>query len=544
MIISDGIPDIMKYDSGKTDNAYKIDELLSKYSVNSDDVNTAFDSIFNKNEYFKGDINTVTVNDKTINLSEVFSQLANVKSFSDPNAARLNAMNPSSSQTTNTGNTCPPPDGGANNGGGSSNGGNGTNPTDYFNPATIDFDVIVNRNIVYNCADATSQCDIRNIHLKINDIGSTLDTVQISGDVNKFDSFCTDILYIICMYNFKLVKDKLLFKPIEARGAETIEQTKARAIANDIKQQTFYKLKELTGSQLIDVQSFLRNTAKAALDEIIRQIIRKNSSDPNYIAETSNFAKDFVNFNDGNNDKKTYYKYFKALMVNKMMFPITVFTEPRFEVEVCIKKLLADIYIKTCYPLIHFDLMNSIMQYYAGKGDFVNTRFAIFAKSVFLFNIVNTLNEKTPTTVTKSKVIETDFYTILNTYYQNIRKIDMTNSSDWNEQEKKLLHSLHTYSDEVVKNSKVVTALSKNIHDNQIALKTVNDNKLEIEKTIFWRAFEFYTVLTATIFIISACSVLLFFKKNMITISLAGGYIAIVVLYQLIIMIIEFVRKN
>lgn len=542
MIISDGIPDIMKYDSSKTDNAYYVDELLSKYSVNADDVNTTFDSIFNKNEYFKGDIDSVTVNDKNTNISEVFSQLSNVKSFSDPNVARLNALNPASS-TTNTENTCSPT-GGSSESGSTGGASNASNPTSYFNPATVDFDVVINRNIIYNCADSTSQCDIRNIHLKINDIGSTLDVVKIAGDVNLFDSFCSDILYIVCMYNFKVAKDKILFKPIDASGTETIEQTKARAIANDIKQQTFYKVQALTGSQLIDIQSFLRTTAKAALDEIINQIIRKSSADPNYIAETSNFAKDFVNFNDGNNDTKTYYKYFKALMVNKMIFPTTIFSEPRFEVEVCVKKLLADIYIKTCYPMIHFDLMNSMMQYYASKGDFVNTRFALFAKSVFLYNIVNTLNEKTPSTVTKSKVVETDFYTILNTYYQNIRKIDMTNSSDWNEQEKRLLYNLHAYSDEVVKNSKFVTALSKSIHDNQISLKTVNDNKLDIERTIFWRAFEFYTVLSATVVIIVACSALLFFKKNTTAISLAGGYIAIIVLYQLILMIIQFVRKN
>jgi hypothetical protein len=69
-----------------------------------------------------------------------------------------------------------------------------------------------------------------------------------------------------------------------------------------------------------------------------------------------------------------FYYNLRTELAKSLAIPESVIPGYHADVMVYIKKILADIYIKTCYPLIHHDFLFAIQVAAAQRGDFVNLR--------------------------------------------------------------------------------------------------------------------------------------------------------------------------
>jgi hypothetical protein len=543
--------------TNNNNNAYYVDQLLVKYMSTG-----ILDSVLNTTVYFQGSLNNNLVLDMQNNDLSALSSLTNVKKL---RGTGPNANAPSSPNGTTPGgamaNQCL-------NGGavGSASAGmtgmtaavNPSDPNSYLDPYKVDFDIRISRNQGYDCTP-NQQCQIEEILKSIDSaISSVSNSTAISQDYKTFDNYLNEIMMAMCMYNFKYCKDAMPPMKIDPSNAttETPQQRTARLTASEMLEQATRNIKSFTGSRFNDMSSLLRKTSKAALYEIVEQTARlvnystspmSAGADPSsYSTESLRFIQDFANFNDSTvpNRNKLYYMYFKQLMLEKLQINQDIFIEPRKTVELVMKKFMIDLYIKACYPLIHFDLIGAMLEYYTNKGDFVNSRIALFAKAVFVFNIVNELLDRVPSTVTIPTSLSQSFYTNLLNYYNNIKKPDIRNPSSENEQIKNILVSLHKSSNNVVDTSDNVNKIKYAIKDNQVSLRSVSGNQEELRKGIYWRNVEFYIILAVTLALIGICIALMILSKPMFVLIAAASYIGVIVVYQLILVIINFVRKN
>ena len=242
------------------------------------------------------------------------------------------------------------------------------------------------------------------------------------------------------------------------------------------------------------------------------------------------------------------YFTFRSKMYDYFVMDKKITSEDDLKIKLFMKKLLVDIFIKTCYPLIHFDLLDALVQKYIAAGNFINARMALISKCLLTYSMVDKVYNKA-----RSEGPDNTYNTITRDIPTNIvNYIDANNRGSVNladatvsveQRMSNIIKGLQTLSNEVADNSLKTHLLQKAIADNQLTMRNVS---LAIEQTkggLYGKQVEFWILFSFLIVIIISCSLLYFFDMVNIGLMISAGVMIIVLALKLIMMIVSYVNK-
>jgi hypothetical protein len=245
-----------------------------------------------------------------------------------------------------------------------------------------------------------------------------------------------------------------------------------------------------------------------------------------------------------------YYKL-RLKASNEIPMDQTIFTTSNASIQLVIKKILIDTYIKTCYPLLQYDFIDNMQSIYQMNGDFVNSRIAVLAKTAFTYNTFNHLYSLSTYSTTMNAATMTNGYSTygdfkstilgyLQDYITNMNNININSTNNTTHPIAVVAKDLQKKSDDVVNNNAIVQKLKDQISNNQLsmrnvlhnaeALQAVNNNKALIY-TILWFVFIIMIILS-TVFII--------LQKTDYVYYLCGAISAIIIIYSVLQAIYSF----
>ena len=346
---------------------------------------------------------------------------------------------------------------------------------------------------------------------------------DITKSHNAFNNYMRGVLSAVCAKQFKDALVKLSPVPnVTANNVKDAAEVLDTGSNNRMKDMIFYVVSDTANKSLVDLIHTLTN---------IRTDV---------IANFSNTSNGFT--------RPLYYQL-RSDIISKLYLPSNVLPDQNDHVLLYIKRILADTYIKTCYPLIHYDFINAMMQKYADAGDFINVRIALLAKVFFVYYFVDYINvnifqtDSTLSTDVKNNYsnIINSVNTNLNNYMVSLNNINMNGDPGRNELAE-IMNSLQKLSVDVVNQSQDMSSLKEQIEENQLALRNIISNTEIIQREYHYKIAEFIiAVIFVVIFVVVSC-ILLFLNKPDYVLYLAGGIFIVIVLIKIIQFIIKFLR--
>lgn len=228
------------------------------------------------------------------------------------------------------------------------------------------------------------------------------------------------------------------------------------------------------------------------------------------------------------------------------------------EVASYVNKILVDLFLKTSGPLIQYVYVASMLKRYMHIGDFINSRLGLFTQITYISYISNTLssiitNWQSSTsasnplynTLSEMKTMVDDITFKINLYLQNMNRIDLTSTDSSSEDElKKIVADLQKFSSTVDGQAMDISDYKKTIQESRLAMRNILYNTEMIKNKRKNKLIEFYIILSLLILVSIVCIVLLILKKELYVFYVGGATLLGILLYQLIMMIIYFVKKN
>lgn len=264
---------------------------------------------------------------------------------------------------------------------------------------------------------------------------------------------------------------------------------------------------------------------------------------------TPDIMTDFNNTN-GSFARPLYYQL-RTAMNDDLVISTSIIPDQEDYVWMYIKKIVTDMFIKTCYPMIHYLFIDAMMKKYAEKGDYVNIRLALLAKVFYIFYFVDYIYQNiylpdnslaSDKKILYSQTID-QIKTKLNDYLTSLNNIDISNKPGQNALAN-IITSLHTLSGDVVNKSQKINWLKENIIANQLALRNIISNVEIVRNQYNYHSVEFWTVLSILLIIVIISGLLLFLRMPQYVISLAGFVFIVVLVIKIAQLIISFITKN
>jgi len=378
-----------------------------------------------------------------------------------------------------------------------------------------------------------------------NDLSQRLSTPPSSTNPNannishtQFDSYLNDINKSVSTVYLKEAYKHILETQKETDIPATADTTQIDTIqeADRIRLTGIGNLKIINiGWKLEPLMADLR----AASKKTIYTIITKSST-----LDSKTFIQGFASrYSMANGSAKGYYYLYRTLMLDFFKLDKKLVFEEDGKVDMYSRKLLIDLFIKCCYPLIHYDLIDILMVRYTQKGDFVNARFALLAKCLFTYNIVNEL----VTTMADADVdvtIKTQFSTNISAYIKRNNQGDLNSDKSTKEKIKEIIIDLHNMSNNVVSNSDHMELLKSAIKTNQLSMRNVSAAIEERRGDVRNKYVEFYVLIAIMIILIAACGLLYFIEKYDIGLIVASSTVVTILAYKMILLIISLIMKN
>lgn len=355
----------------------------------------------------------------------------------------------------------------------------------------------------------------------------------LNGDITKshtaFDQYMLGIISSVCAPCF-IQAIKRLTSNLPPNAPNDLQDA-----INDIGLRTIAQLNKLF--TLVSIQ------AQKNLQEIIIPL--------------TNVRIDLMNdFNNtsGSFNRPMYYQLRNKISDELIITPpILMGNETEDYTIMYINKILADIFIKTCYPLLHYLFIDAMMKKYAKSGDFINIRIALLAKIFYTFYFVDYINQNiyAPDSAVQSNSnkkaqydsIFTQINTNLNNYLTSINNIDISTNPGKNAMAD-LINSLHNLSNNVVLKSQKINDIKTQIVENQLALRSIIAN-VDIEREKYkWKVFEFWLILAIILIVVIGSSALLFLNMPQYVFYVAGATLTIVVIIKMIQFVNSFITKN
>jgi hypothetical protein len=371
---------------------------------------------------------------------------------------------------------------------------------------------------------------------------TTTGILKTSVTHHDMDVYMSEIIAAICSQFMRTNYSKIT--PGKNTPTEIPSNTDA-VTTNSIKEGDRIRQTALNNLSFFDINykfvmlfESLRETGKKALYSIV-------TTTPGFKGvEFITALSSRVNMTSPNNKFKTYYYMLRTIMLDFFKLDAKVFYETDDKIDLFMRKILVDMYIKLCYPMIQYDMLTIMMQRYVENGDFVNARFALMAKCLFCFTMIAKLVEPVQETALTQISIKKDFPSIIQTYIERNNNGDIMFNGYTEDKLKTILLDLHDMSSKVEDTSQKTEIVRKAILDNQLAMRTVLAANEEISKQLKTKYTEYYIVFSLLLALLVACSVLYFINMEDTGMMVAAGVLVSVLVYKLFLMILSFVRKN
>lgn len=382
---------------------------------------------------------------------------------------------------------------------------------------------------------------------------STLNDMFKSNKHTEFDMYLNEINTAIGVVYFK----KLYAEIVESQKPTRVpfpgdNISEEEAMINDaVAEADRIRLSAIGNLQVINVpwkfDPLLQLVKRAAKKTLYTIIVNMPSFSASKIGKGVSSRKNMT----PPSTAASYYYLFRTLMVQYLAIDKTLIYEDDNKIDLFTRKLVVDMFIKSCYPLIHYDMVDILMKRYIELGDFVNARFGLLAKSLFTFNMVNTIvslvtsltSGMTPDTpiVIHSSVSRDVANNILDYIKRNNYNGDGVSSD---EKLKDIVTELHELSNSVVENSQYLEVIQNAIRQNQLAMRTLIDGNIAKRKEVAAKFTEFYILIAIILVTIVACGVLYFLEYHDIGAMVAGAVLVGIIVYKLVLLIIRFITKN
>lgn len=372
----------------------------------------------------------------------------------------------------------------------------------------------------------------------LNKIVSNMPNLNKENIVKSHKSFDDKIRQVLETFSYKTLHDAINLLPVP------LNISTGTNVFNNINL-AVEEVKNMPTSKLTTLINLLGDTAKTCIIEMIIDDKHFN----NYAA--NDFTPNSLN-NNNSEISPTYsllstHKFFqlRKSLYNKLSIPSNILSESDDNVKLYVQKILSDLYIKCCCPLIHYDIINGFSVKFNETGDFINLRFCLLAKISYVRNFVirftsifnNANNDESNITNTQNtSLIITRILQLLNDYIQRINNIDLNSNQD---QLKNIMKKLHMLSDDVYDKSQKIQTIKSKIDHGQLSLRNItpinNIMSLNYKKAVF----KFYGLLIFIVFYVIIIGFLLFmFKTREVYISSI-----IVIIVILIIKFFDFIIK-
>lgn len=198
------------------------------------------------------------------------------------------------------------------------------------------------------------------------------------------------------------------------------------------------------------------------------------------------------------------------------------------------KRLLVDLYVRTCYPLIHYDFLDVMMQRYVRNGDFVNARVALLSKIMFVNHFLDAVvmattastggsivNPQIPPVIDGIKTTLNNYLTTLNTTFAD-RVLDGTQTKD---PRVAILRRLQNISSDAVRQNQRAEAVHGSVVQHQVTLQNITANAATLASVKARRTTVFWTTAAALFAVLAASAVLLALGKPQFATYLASAWI-------------------
>lgn len=376
----------------------------------------------------------------------------------------------------------------------------------------------------------------------LTEIKKSVSDTNVEKEHQRMHNFLRGIVLTVGVNKFIEVIDNISMA--NSRGANFFDESK-------------YLLKALNINFVPALIYTVSDTAKSVLCTMVKTKIQQNL-DFNNKSTTTQEQRKYILTNlmeDLQIDKfkgPLYYNL-RTELTNQIKFPANTFNHENKNVQLYLKQLVADIYIKTCYPVIIFDYIDCMMNLYIEYGDFVNSRIALLAKVMFgyyIFVNISTAYSQMGQAINDpadpNRATIENYISKINFYLQNINNIDLNASN--NNMMKSIVKDLHKKSAVVVDKSKEIQMLKEQIKGNQLAYRNVIYNTDVSKKFYKAKITENIVLIVILLLLIVVCSVLLFLhtednKLNLYVTYISGGFALIILMYLIFKMVSKLVRK-
>ena len=394
-----------------------------------------------------------------------------------------------------------------------------------FNSDASSSDIFVNfgRNTASGLSPQAFQTilkDVITIHTPITNNATDLTTT----DHTAFRAFIYEIMDDVTRYFFNAAKQKL------GEFVYGLPDSDSRQILYD----PVMRLYNIKTTRLSGVITSLRDACTKSMADIFESFPISSA--------------DMLSFKPGAYTSKFYYNL-RTRMVDSIDVK-TIYTNIEIDQVIYFKKVIVDLFLKSCSPMVHILFMQSMMQYYVNRGDYVNVRVIMLAMVFYVFYTLKAFTELNNTMPADSQISATQaasMNVILNkfvTYLNNNTKVNVDSPDSTNDGLKQLVFDLHSLSEGVSSQNGTIQALVKQIADNQLAMRNVLFN-IEVERKEYKKAtWEFWIVLSVLVGMVIANTVLFVMGKPEFAFYLSGFLAGAVIVFKIVLMVMAFVTKK
>lgn len=216
-----------------------------------------------------------------------------------------------------------------------------------------------------------------------------------------------------------------------------------------------------------------------------------------------------------------------------------------------VKVLLVEVYLKSCYHLIHASMIIMLIGKFNVMGDFINARHSALALCVFTYMLLKrivTLATNTSSTIVIPEMLSTTMPTAIATFVGVLSKpkviIEDNAGVSMDDVNRRVIKDLQTLSAKTQDASEDIESLRTSIHNNQLALQTTLSANAANAKRIYWTNVEVIVLCVVLLVVFILCSTLLLMQKTLAGVAFSGIVIFVVLGYMFIDMIVSFIRSN
>lgn len=232
----------------------------------------------------------------------------------------------------------------------------------------------------------------------------------------------------------------------------------------------------------------------------------------------SNLLSDFTSDIE-NGYKGSFYYLIRSKLIENIKFRSETINITNMEEIVFLKKILCDLYLKTCIPIIHYTFVEILADIYNESGDYVNSRLAVLAKIFISVNLINVLLKDSTEDLINLKRYRDNILTYLS-------KISSIN-------ERNVLTSVKELSKKTNETSKTINDIKEELSDNQKVLRTILSNIKSHNSNLFWNNIFLYFIIFLTLLILIWYALVIVYFENKIemTKNISIGIVIFTVIY-------------